>query len=57
MTPNKFDIARYRKFIVAAIGGIIATLTLVYGPDQPLIQAIISAATALGVYAAPNAQG
>lgn len=45
---------KYRKTIVAVVGAVVVILSLQYGPDNALTQAVISLATALGVYALPN---
>lgn len=49
-------IARYRKFVIAAVGavGVIAGLNLVDGAVQKWLVAVLAVASALGVYAAPN---
>lgn len=45
---------KYNKFIVAAVAGVVAVLTSLYGVDSELVTTIIAIATALGVYAVPN---
>ena len=50
-----FSFAKYSKFIIAAIGGIISGLLLYFGTDVPeWVNLIILVATALGVYQVPN---
>ncbi len=46
--------ARYAKLIVAAVGGAIAVLDSLYGPGNQWSTAVVSVATAFGVYAVPN---
>ena len=51
-------IARARKFLVSVVG-LVAMLVAsgaLHGTAQNVAQAVIAVATALGVYAAPNAQ-
>lgn len=43
-----------RKFITAAVGVIVSALLLHYGHADALVNDIVLAATALGVYAVPN---
>ncbi len=45
---------KYRKFITAAVGAIVSALLWRYGHNNQLVNNIILAATALGVYAVPN---
>lgn len=46
--------ASIRKFIVAIIGALVSALLLHYGHSDPLVNDIILAATAAGVFAVPN---
>lgn len=46
--------ASIRKFIVAIVGTLTSALLLHYGHSDPLVNDIILAATALGVYLTPN---
>jgi hypothetical protein len=50
-------VARYRKFAVAAAGAVagIVSLNLVHGTAQTWLVGLLAAASALGVYATPNA--
>lgn len=50
------SLAKYNKFIVAIIGAIFTVVVQHYGTNE-VVQAIIPVLAALGVYAAPNAQG
>lgn len=48
--------ARYSKFIVAALWAVAQFVMVAYGVDiSELVNAIVTAAIALGVYALPNA--
>lgn len=47
-------LTKYRKTIVAVVGAVVLVLSLQYGPDNAITQAVIALATALGVYATPN---
>jgi hypothetical protein len=51
------SIARYRKFAVAAAGAVatLVSLNLVHGTAQTWLVSLLAAASALGVYATPNA--
>lgn len=53
-TKGGFSMANYRKFITAAVGVIVSLLLTHYGNSNEVVNAIILAATALGVYAVPN---
>lgn len=46
--------ANFRKFIVAIVGVVISALLLHYGKSDALVNDIVLAATAAGVYAVPN---
>lgn len=46
--------ARYRKFIVAAVGVLISLALLRYGQSNQVVNAVVLLATAAGVYAVPN---
>lgn len=48
--------SKYRKFIVAIVGAIVAGVSVYYGSTSDLAQTLIAVATALGVYAVPNAE-
>lgn len=50
------DLSKYRKTVTAAIG-LALVLLAQYAPGQwqPQIQAVLSVATAVGIYAVPNA--
>jgi hypothetical protein len=52
------SIARYRKFAVAAAGAVatLVSLNLVHGTAQTWLVSLLAAASALGVYATPNAE-
>lgn len=43
-----------RKFIVAVVGALISALLIRYGHSDQLVNDIILAATAAGVYSVPN---
>ena len=45
---------KYNKFIVAAVIGLIAVVTSLYGSDNSYVTALAAIATALGVYVVPN---
>lgn len=47
-------LTKYRKTIVAVVGAVVVILSLQLGPDNAVVQAVISLATALGVYVVPN---
>lgn len=50
---------RYRKFIVAGVGAVISLIPIVWPGNstaQQVLQVLIAVATALGVYAVPNAE-
>ena len=51
------SLARYRKFAVATVGAAaaIVSLNLVHGTAQTWLVGLLAAASALGVYVAPNA--
>jgi hypothetical protein len=51
------SVARYRKFVVAAAGAVatLISLNLVHGTAQTWLVSLLAAASALGVYATPNA--
>jgi hypothetical protein len=51
------SLARYRKFAVAAAGAVagIVSLNLAHGTAQTWLVGLLAAASALGVYATPNA--
>lgn len=46
--------AQYRKFVTAIVGVVVSALLLHYGKTDALVNDIVLAATALGVYAVPN---
>lgn len=49
--------ARYAKFVIAAIGAATIIINTLWGPDSQaahILSAVVAAATALGVYAVPN---
>lgn len=45
--------SKYSKFIVTAVGVVLTGLNVLYGSD-PMVQMVISLATAFGVYQVPN---
>lgn len=45
---------RYRKFLTALIGVVVSALLWRYGKNNQLVNDIVLAATAMGVYAVPN---
>lgn len=47
--------ARYRKALVALVGAAIIAIGIWRGEQSPEFQIIVTVATALGVYVAPNA--
>jgi len=51
------SLARYRKFAVAAVGAAaaIVSLNVAHGTAQTWLVGMLAAASALGVYATPNA--
>lgn len=51
---GNLDLAHYRKFLVAIAGAIVVTAASFWGIGSPIVEAIISLLTALGVYAVPN---
>lgn len=46
--------AKYRKFITAVVGVVIALLLQRYGHSDQVVNTVVLLATALGVYIAPN---
>lgn len=56
---SKLTAANIRKAIVAGVGVVatVANLGLVHGTAETVLQVIIAAATAAGVYAVPNRVG
>jgi hypothetical protein len=57
MGESVTSLAQYRKFAVAAAGAIagIVSLNLAHGTLQTWLVGLLAAASALGVYATPNA--
>lgn len=47
-------IAGHRKLLAAVAGGAVTVLVTLYGTDAVWVQALILAATSLGVYTVPN---
>jgi hypothetical protein len=47
-------LAGHRKLIVAVAGAALTVALQVWGPDNPYVSAVVLAASALGVYSAPN---
>lgn len=46
--------ARYAKFLVALVGGVVAVLDNLFGVGNSWSAAVVAVATAVGVYAVPN---
>lgn len=47
-------LGRYRKAIVALVGAVVLIVGAAFGETSEVYQAVVSAATFLGVYAVPN---
>lgn len=45
---------RFRKFLTAIVGALVSALLIHYGHSDALVNDIVLAATAAGVYAVPN---
>ena len=54
MSQTLAFISAHRKLIVAAVGAAVLIVGAVAGESSTLYTTIVSVATALGVYAAPN---
>lgn len=50
------QLGKYRKFIVAIVGALVAAVTLYFDNTPEWLQSLIPVFTALGVYQAPNQQ-
>jgi hypothetical protein len=48
------QLGKYRKFIVAIIGALVAGFTLYFDSTPEWLQALIPVLSALGVYQVPN---
>jgi phage shock protein PspC (stress-responsive transcriptional regulator) len=48
------QLAKYNKFIIAAVLGVVAILANLYGADSSVVTTVTAIATALGVYIVPN---
>ncbi len=49
------NLGRYSKLIAALVGAVVLILTNQLGATSVYVEAVISVAAALGVYAVPNA--